>query len=104
MEEMKHVVQRILMEPSDVNRKRPRIKKVPSEQQLEYEEIHRRLQQKKPKKRSKRPQGRRLYTPNDDSMVIENSDVESTQKRARILLPSTRIRLKRGKQSNSTIN
>lgn len=65
IEEIKKSIQPILTKPSDVKKKRVMKKTLPKHQ-LEYEEAHKRLQQKKPSNGVKHSNGRKLYS--QDSM------------------------------------
>ncbi|XP_031618990.1 uncharacterized protein LOC116338074 [Contarinia nasturtii] len=97
IEEIKMSMQPIHMAPRDVNRKRPRFRKPPSAELLEYEEVQRRLREKKPKRRTKRSRARKLYNPNalfEETSEKENSDygsIEPKTKRPRSSLQPTRI-------------
>lgn len=87
------------MKPNDTRPKRARVKKTLSVQQLEYEETHKRLQEKKKKnRRPKRSIGRKLYSHRnslDETTEKENAELvdkipEPRPKKARTSLQSVR--------------
>lgn len=110
LEDIKSSIQPIPMKPSDVKQKRRRVKKSLRTQQLEYEETHKQLQEKKIKKHSKRSVGRRLYSHNDSLDEIsekenaEHVELEPLPKRARnSLQPVRKLPHRSVKKNNNSI-
>lgn len=104
-------MQPISMKPNDVRPKRSRAIKRLNPHQLEYEETHKRLREKKRPRSTKRKVGRKLYNPTDSSEEMaekendEYSDTEPNPKRARISsLQPTRVLPNRSAKNIIPIN
>lgn len=108
MKNIKQSTQQVEMKSNSSNTKR--VKKVLSAELIEYEKIHKRLQNKKKKNKRKlnRSGGRRLYNHNEsmdisekeNSIKIEN-DVKSKRKQVQLSQHSVRSLPQRAAKNNA---